>query len=360
MNGMPVFDISDWAFRSIFADNRFDLPRRWDGKDFLQTLKALFSDYESRITPPDREAVTDICSGLLEVVRIYFKGSPSGAYREFRRVMALLWNTPLLVEADELEQPLFRLACVGDNAVYDRKRIFHTPYTLRAKVSTSRYSIAGHPSLYLGTSLPLCQEELHLAPQDFAIAAAYHFQPESMVIKILDLGIKPGKLLDNEKKESIQKKRGISSSAKGKKSSYVFWYPLIAACSFIRVNKKDPFAAEYIIPQLLMQWVQNQVLSKKRFDKGSNQQMLCPPRTSADLIGIRYFSCASKRAADMGFDYVFPTSGDQIDANTAYCPELNSVFKMTEPAYLVDYPDAKACEKYLCSIPDSEYKNISS
>ncbi len=27
------------------------------------------------------------------------------------------------------------------------------------------------------------------------------------------------------------------------------------------------------------------------------------------LIGIRYFSCASVRASDIGFNYVFPTSG---------------------------------------------------
>lgn len=363
MNGMPVFNISDEAFRSIFEDNRFDLPRRWDGKDFLKTLETLFSDYESRITPPARETVTDICSRLLEVVRIYFKGSPSGAYGAFRRVMDLLWHTPLLVEADELERPLFRLACVGDNAMYDRKRIFHTPYTLRAKVSTSRYSIAGHPSLYLGTSLPLCQEELHLAPQDFAIAAAYHFQQKSMVLKILDLGIKPGDFLEGDTRGNTKKKRVLSSSTKWKssiRSSYIFWYPLIAVCSFIRVNKKDPFAAEYIIPQLLMQWVQNQMLAKwGRFDLTANCNSYMP-RTDADLIGIRYFSCASKRASDMGFDYVFPASGTQIDANTAYCRYLNSAFRMTEPAYLVDYPDAEACERYLCSLPDSEYKNLSS
>lgn len=358
---MTVFDISDRDFRTIFEDNSFDLPRRWDGRDFLQTLKALFSKYVYRIPSPADKQVTEICSRLLKVVEIYFQGSPGGAYELFKSVMALLWHTPLLVEHDELERPLFRLACVGDNAVYDRKRIFHTPYTLRAKVSTSRYSIAGHPSLYLGTSLPLCQEELHLAPQDFAIAAAYHFQPLPMVIKILDLGIKPGDFLEENTRDNIQKKRVISSSTRWKssvKSSYVFWYPLIAACSFIRVNKKDPFAAEYIIPQLLMQWVQNQVLSKKCFDKGQNQRTLYPPRTNADLIGIRYFSCASKRASDMGFDYVFPASGEQIDANTAYCPYLKSVFKMTEPAYLVDYPDAEECERYLRSLSDSKYKDI--
>lgn len=363
MNGMAIIDISDRDFRSIFADKRFDLPRRWDGRDFLQTLGALFSDYESRVTPPAKRTVAEICSRLFKVVRIYFMGSPSGAYSMFKSVMNLLWRTPLLVEVDELERPLFRLACVGDNAMYDRKRIFHTPYTLRAKVSTSRYSIAGHPSLYLGTSLPLCQEELHLAPQDFAIAAAYHFRPVSTVIRILDLGIKPGDFLEEETRDNTQKKRVLSSGTRWKssiKSSYVFWYPLIAACSFIRVNKKDPFAAEYIIPQLLMQWVQNQMLARRGWPELAANNNSYGPRTDADLIGIRYFSCASKRASDMGFDYVFPTSGEQIDADTPYCPRLNSVFEMTEPAYLVDYPDAEACERYLCSILPYEYKDISS
>lgn len=48
---------------------------------------------------------------------------------------------------------------MDDVKPYSRTRVLHTPYNLRSKVSTSRYSIAGYPSLYLGTSLQLCCKE---------------------------------------------------------------------------------------------------------------------------------------------------------------------------------------------------------
>ena len=364
VNIVPILNISDRTFQSIFGDKSFDLPLRWDGKDFLHTLETLFSRYEAQIKSPgilpkdEEEKIHSICSILHKVIEIYYQGSPCGAYGMFKYAMSLLWEMPLLVENSEIEKPLFRLTRVENNALYDRKRIFHTPYTFRAKVSTNRYSIAGHPSLYLGTSLPLCWEELHPAPQDFTIAAAYHFQSTQAVIKILDLGIKPQDFIEGDIAESYERKRVVSFIASPLPSirhNYLLWYPLIASCSFIRVNKKDPFAAEYIIPQLLMQWIKNQTLSKKSFYEAPNYN---PPRTNADLIGIRYFSCASKRASDMGFDYVFPTSGSWIDKNTAYCPQLNSAFKLTMPAYLVDYPDTSACEAYLRSLPDSDYKDI--
>ena len=78
------------------------------------------------------------------------------------------------------------------------------------------------------------------------------------------------------------------------RAAYLLWYPLIAARSYISVSKKDPFAAEYIIPQLLMQWVRCEIGSQPGIEDEYNQ-----------LIGIRYFSCASQKASETGFNYVF-------------------------------------------------------
>jgi hypothetical protein len=51
---------------------------------------------------------------------------------------------------------------------------------------------------------------------------------------------------------------------------YLKTYPLVLACSFVNSNRSDPFKQEYIIPQMLMQWVQ---------------------RHSSMVDGISYFSC---------------------------------------------------------------------
>lgn len=52
-------------------------------------------------------------------------------------------------------------------------------------------------------------------------------------------------------------------------------YPLVLACSFTNANGKAPFKQEYIIPQMLMQWVH---------------------RNNNKYNGISYFSCIDMRS----------------------------------------------------------------
>ncbi len=215
--------------------------------------------------------------------------SPSGNKQWSRDVLNKLLNNS--------NYTLFRVVSVNDNKPYSRTRIFHTPYNLRSKVSTSRYSIAGYPSLYLGTTLALCCEETHInSNHNFALASLFQLERSieysNTNIRVIELGVKPQDFLNledtNESRERHISRHLLMDS--DIRSAYLLWYPLIASCSYIRIDKSDPFAAEYIIPQLLMQWVRNEIGSKKG---GKRDQ----------LIGIRYFSCASVRASEMGFNY---------------------------------------------------------
>jgi len=73
------------------------------------------------------------------------------------------------------------------------------------------------------------------------------------------------------------------------------------------------------------------------------------------LIGIRYFSCSSVHASDMGFNYVFPTSGEQRE-DKPYCPVLTDVFSLTMPHYIHEYPNIQCCQEALIS--DCNVKHI--
>ena len=75
----------------------------------------------------------------------------------------------------------------------DSLKLFHV-----TSVSNNRcrYSIAGYPSLYLGTSLDLCREEIHLNPhQDFALASIFKLERtveySRTNIQVVELGVKP-------------------------------------------------------------------------------------------------------------------------------------------------------------------------
>lgn len=231
---------------------------------------------------------------------------------------------------------------------YGRERVFHTPYNLRSKVSTNRYSIAGYPSLYLGTSLELCCEETHINPrQDFALASIFKLERtleySNTNIQVIELGVKPQDFLNNRRVNERFERRIESSllDSSNVRAAYMLWYPLIAACSYIRVNKNDPFAAEYIIPQLLMQWVRSEIGSQQDAENEYDQ-----------LIGIRYFSCASNKASDMGFNYVFPTSGKQKSSSLPYCSVLAKSFYLSKPVYVHEFEYLYECERYLRDLRD--------
>lgn len=367
-----ILDISDSTFRHIFSDLKLYLPVQWDGMDFAGTIEGLFNTFinnveRSMAAEEHREAsngivhtLKKICGLIKKAVENYLDGFPSEAFATLEKAMHILVQTPLKIyqksifeQLDDTEDcafndnlALYRMVCVDEYAPYGRTRVFHTPYTLRSKVSTSRYSIAGYPSLYLGTSLQLCAEEINYnAHRSLALASRYKIERcieyNNTEVEVIELAVKPQDFLRLEQngKSYRNSRRRISETLINNPSvrrAYLLWYPLIAACSYIRVNKKDPFAAEYIIPQLLMQWVRREI-------------QYSPNAEYDRLIGIRYFSCASKRASDMGFNYVFPASGKQHSGQYPYCPVLMKAFRLSEPKYVHESGGIEDCgREMLC------------
>lgn len=370
-----IFDIS--KFNSVFSNEQFFLPIRWDGKDFQKYLENLYADYFNVLCSlsqrdeckPIKETSNDsfcndyssgmhcdcnkihnICNKLLKVVNEYLHGFPATAYCTFDDIMQELMRQPLKIynksgrpDAFEGHDPLnlFRVVNVSEDINHHITRVFHTPFTLISKVSTSRYSIAGFPSLYLGTSIELCTEEIHNNPySNLAICSRFKLirntSKTDTKIDVIELGIKPQDFVEDIKnkiyydnyycKRTIR--RNLLCDQKVKKT-YLLWYPLIAACSFIRANKTDPFAPEYIIPQLLMQWIRNNYKEQN------------------EVMGIRYFSCSSERTSELGFNYVFPTSGNPIADNTPYCKVLSKVFQLTKPVFLHEFNSLNECQSFL-------------
>ncbi len=346
-----ILRIADETFNDIMDNPNLYLPIRWDGKRFEDTLSALFDlyifelengknedDFTFSDISVDIDEVEQICNNIKKCVQQYHSGFPAQAFYTLKRVMGQLVNTPLKVyqktgwempfENDTLQ--LYRLRCVRDNTLHTRADIFHVPACARSMISTNRYSIAGHPSLYLTTSLELGKEELS-GYQGELIASRFRLirrQPE-LNIQVLELGIKPQDFINRNRERNNRSSRLLLDAdlhSRNIKSVYLRWYPIIAVCSFIRANKTAPFSSEYIVPQLLMQWARTQ--------NGKNR-----------LMGFRYFSCASLRASELGFDYVFPTCNCNYEKN--YCTVLRDAFALTEPVYLRDFVSIHDCEDEL-------------
>lgn len=375
-----ILDLSDEKFKHIMDDKELFLPIRWKGYDFALVMDQHFKHYLKSIETnvdmdnkdiclcSDYREISDVCNTIVLAVEKYLNGFPSHAYEIFCKAMRLLIKKPLKVYQKNIFElfgddghytdnlDLYRVVRVYENKPYPRSRVFHTPYNMRSKVSSSRYSIAGYPSLYLTTALALGCEELHIDPyQDLVIGSRFqldrNLESTETIIRVIELSVKPQDFIFGERENRINtdasNNRRISHELlnnRNVRDAYLLWYPLISACSFIRTNKSDPFAAEYIIPQLVMQWVRSEMQSSDNKDYHQ-------------LTGIRYFSCSSQKASDMGFNYVFPTSGLQFSDELPYCRVLSKAFRLTMPVFLNEFPRGHlhGCEHFIKWHGDLDY-----
>lgn len=352
-----ILCLADRDFLDLMHNPRLQLPMRWDGRNFETALSEVLDTYVSELRSyyesgrevgtcggidVDIPEISSICSEIKSCVQEYHNGFPARAFLILSQIMSKLMQTPLdmyhkngtseILREDELR--LYRIRKVDCGITYNREDIFHVPVSARSMISTCRYSIAGYPSLYLTTSLKLGLEETTESRKKSIVARFKLLRDQEKIdIRVLELGIKPQDFLeqrrsDNEVGRIIPNFKLRSQSVR---ENYLKWYPIIAACSFIRANRAAPFASEYIIPQLLMQWIRTQ--SKR--DR---------------LMGVRYFSCASIRASEMGFDYVFPVNNCDYKGN--FCSVLRDAFVLTRPVFLRDYEKDWQCEEDLNHMMD--------
>ncbi|NLZ75792.1 MAG: leucine-rich repeat domain-containing protein [Erysipelotrichia bacterium] len=329
-------------FKNIFSKDIYQLPICWDGEDFYVTLykhlKKYREDIENNCSDVDLcNEVKKICHGICATLDFSFRGYTGKSYNSFKGVMKILKKDQLIIDKKDIGKDILYRVVEINNKEISRKRVFHVPFNMRGKMSTQRYSIPGFPSLYLGTSVDLCVKELDKDPKnDSLYVAKFKLDTDERISPfdegfgseidcpvfdnsefiIFDVSIKPDKAI-NEMTQSITEMK-----------KYIKWYPLISTCSYIRYEKDSKYSAEYIIPQLFIQWV------RLKYDDA--------------IVGIKYFSCASLDSSTLGYNYVFPTMGVPYMARktiTEYCARLSHRFKLTFPRCIKEYESIPDCVK---------------
>lgn len=272
--GTDRFDTNDSILRAVFFDEAgrtaFSLPRRCRGS-FETELKELFDLYRAKVSSAlklhptnaghyDRFSLKGqekMCRRILLAIEHIHDGFPHKSYNTFSNMMDELSDQiPLPYVTENVNQSfdhLYRVRSTDTGRNLHRRDIFHVPAAEREIISTARYSIAGYPSLYLADSLELASREM--GHPYASIASKFRFNTPS-VFQIIDLGIRPQDYSFAKRDDSDSAIRKIALDF-NYTSSYVFWFPLVAACSFVRARSSGQFSDEYVIPQLLMQWLRS-------------------------------------------------------------------------------------------------------
>lgn len=316
-----VLDIID-----VLQSDISELPKKRSKSDveFRQFLESAFTKYYdsiSGITATDYCSVSAkrmlqdiqiISTEILKTIDALYVGSQSDAMQILDSVLSKYKSqldalVSLPIRNQEIPD-LYRIR-VLDRGQFSKVNLFHIPFELRPKVKSYRYSVPGVPMLYLGGSSYCCWQELDNPHMDSICIAKFKVQ-DHQTLKVLNFGYRPAliaALLDKHQSQCTSK-NGVTDFA----MAQVLLWPLITACSVMAVKDDQTyFISEYLIPQLLLQWITKQV----------------------DFDGIRYFSTKIYGHIDnpiAACNYVLPI---KTLGFSGHCAALKGKLEYTEPVH---------------------------
>lgn len=311
------------------------VPSKCEGdEDFPKALErqlALYSRWVRKNLFHERkdlkviDAMETMCNCVMKAVDMYYRGLPANAYNSVKDGLDNLIGADGYCSFSELKgERFYRMRVESDNwakRTVDKNGMFHIPFTLRGIVKTQRYSVPGFPCLYLGKHVEGCWEELGRPTLSNCLISRFE-QKEGVSIKVLDMRI------PDEDEWFVGKGRDVKKPL-SKIRNMVVLFPLIIACTFKTKSQNATFKPEYIVPQLLLQYVKEYGYIQNRLVK----------KDEREIYGVMYTSVQkpTRELADVVQDNTYDNVVlPVIDIKESYCSRLRDIFEWTDP-YCVEF-----------------------
>lgn len=294
------------------------LPYRDDTHlPFRQRLANALSQYRDLVAQySDDDALKSdilyISNRLKDIVSNYEKGLQSTSFIQLQNLIQGRKGLPPKIDLARnilalgaTPQSFYRIRLMDSIYGVEAHEMFHIPLNMRGMVKTQRYSASGYPCLYLGESIYGCWEEMRRP--DMQKCAVSRLECGD-ALNIIDLTLPTvDDLLDPERLKLI---------------------PLLISCMIPVVNHADTYKPEYIIPQLIIEWV----LKNRR---------------TKNIDGVCYTSTHINDEfdypADKFINYAIPVYS--TDIRNKYCKRLCRMFRITRPT-------TDTLEQLKCNYPD--------
>lgn len=287
-------------------------PSEYKGIDYIDHVKWIFNQYLTILKeyePSEQEIeanwdsvilkTEEYCDALVTCIEFYYKGLYSKSFITLKKCLDSL---PKWKAAHKFTS--YKMRVVDEGTMPTFEGMFHIPYDKRGIVKTQRYSAPGLPCLYLGFTPLTCWEEMRRPQLDRTYISRY--QPNDFYMYLpFGLPIRSGW---NEGDLAVKKFMAD-----------LLYFPFVMSSMVKVANSNAHFKPEYIIPQLIMQWL---LENKTNMDN---------PRKKP--IGVQYTSVHFDKS--MGEDKLFWYMNLAIpcyyDEEKKYSRYLSEWFKFSDP-----------------------------
>ena len=277
-------------------------------KNYLTFYKKNLVQHIDRKVPFDSQRTNVVVSkiekfndSINKTIELFYEGKILEATTTFNESLdEILFDDVQLISEIPAKNDFYRSRSNG-NRHYSKADLFHIKFELRHIVSTNRYSVPGFPALYLGDTTYICWEEFnrHKLRDLWFSRISNTRNLKIILIQRIDDFLRELKLINPDLQLTFLLR-------------YLITFPLTLSCSIKVKHPNGNFKPEYIIPQMLLQYI-----SKKE-----------------EIDGIKFMSTKVdyERLHDVeAYNYVFPV---KTIHKKGFCDKLTKVFHLTEPTSL--------------------------
>lgn len=293
-------------FKSFYLDLKMTVSNDYPD-DFPSEF---YNDLSSKNLP----IISKECAMILDILKLDNQANQTLKLEKFDNIMRFLVKQDAF-RVDTFYKGSLMARIRSKTESYERKNMFHIPFTLRECASAERFSIPGNPCLYLSVYQGLKPHNYEMVkaawiecgmPSKFTYCI-YELQKE---LNVLHFGRDGNYYLS---KYDYAKNTDAKKDRLEAVTQYLLSFPLRAACLISVENKSTEKGAvckeEYIFPQLLMQWLQK----NSRFD------------------GVGYQGASSNPAQRDLYIGNLALPAKNIDTENEYDPYLKECFKLSDP-----------------------------
>lgn len=244
-------EIADFKFPHIQKSNDYFpdfLATRID--EFIDFYKTKFHNLIDEQTNKDKKGnllrkINALASALKETIDLYYAGEIFNASEKFNKSLDIILFDNIKSITTISEKKIFYRSRKNEFTNFSKEDLFHIRFENRHLVSTNRYSVPGFPALYLSDSTYTCWEESNRHRLRELWFAKIETQT---VLKVLQIERVEDVIATSDKNDEIEAK--LIPLLR-----HLLLYPLTIACTIKVKNTNGNFKPEYIIPQLLMQYI---------------------------------------------------------------------------------------------------------
>lgn len=133
--------------------------------------------------------------------------------------------------------------------------LFHLKKSMREKIGSYRYSVAGYPCLYLASSPALAWYESGM-PNEFTCCKMELDNSNVQPLVVVDFANR-GKRFADQIYSFLMNSDDTNKTniCKEVLLKYLVSYPIAAACSVKVKNRSESFVQEYVFPQMIMEYI---------------------------------------------------------------------------------------------------------